>query len=286
VCLKALAKRASDRYSTASDMAMALHKSGSPVNWLRPQRPLMASLVLALAVIAATVQGMRPSNPSAISTPPNREDVRPDSGDPQLDLWIERIDRHGHNQFHIARRMAHENRFLQDGDSVAIKATLPVEEYVYLFAYYPNGTMERLYPNDTELSHQTRVRSVWLPPQAGLATNGSMDSMRFRVKADGGHGTEMILLATSDKNLTGPKLADFERYRYELNLPFDLESDVYFLPLPETDPSDALRGFPREKRPEEQLLGKEFFEQLTNRFTSFRAVIYQHHPTPDGSREF
>jgi serine/threonine protein kinase len=317
VCLKAMAKAASDRYTTAADFAADLRKLAAPPSrwpWMRTiiaASALLVATLITLSIVAsvrnrptALPTGKRDLNrllanvlsasspdesrsmPGGPLTPEElehllsmirpvpisavvRDDLEHQDG-PRLELVVVPSDR---PPYRIDYHRSDTRRVLRDGDRVYIRAELEKEGYCYLYGYSPLGIPKRLWPNDIELENQELAETgTWyIPPKREKYS-------RFEFTPDGGHGTEMLLLTTSDRPLSHADLKEFERQRCVPNIPPDAGLDVHFLPAQMPKDDELFRGLKRASPRYQELLSEPFVRQLRERFVAFRAIVYQHEP--------
>jgi hypothetical protein len=208
ICLKAMAKDPSARYTTAGDMAAELRAAIAPA--APPKAPSRnnyyiwgaagaGALALAAAFFVFSREREQPSLPPATIAKIDQLDrelraqLDDVAHDPVVQIDLQRADQGG-----SYKPLENDDLPLHEGDKLQIHVALPRPQFVYAYWYDAAGTIKPLWPMD--VAAQSPVSTVDLP-QGGDAW-WTLDATR---------GYEMLILAVSDQELTEPELQEFGR---------------------------------------------------------------------------
>ena len=259
ICLKALSKQMSERYSTALDLAKDLRSfiadQSAPA---RPRHMLAwgACAAVAIAVLAALVPwtGGRPeqskpgSTAAALAAAAAASTARQP---PELDVHFQRAQEHG-----TFRKLSARDVPLRNGDKVQLHVRGVKPGYLYLYWYDQAGKPNRLWPADPQ--QQRAVQQVSLP---------NADQLWFKV--DGKPGIEMILAAMTDSPVSAAELDKFEgRFAFSSPVP----SISTLLPLPVTHTRGITTVVESAKGP----LSPSFEKALKAKFPDYRGMVLPH----------
>jgi len=150
ICLKCLSKRATDRYSSATDLALDLR------HWQRPhnRRPLgvIVGLVLALALATACVLAVMLNWPDALQDtargPLSSEERVDDLPQPPLSIPYGRV------PFLVRLEVDHPDRSYREREMIKMAITSEKAGFLYLLYQPPGGEWTCLFPNQLEQNNR------------------------------------------------------------------------------------------------------------------------------------
>jgi serine/threonine protein kinase len=185
VCLKALSKSPTDRYSTAGDFASALRGTAEPDTSTR-KRGLMLSVAAVVGIAAITGASIW-MNPSTVADAPSLID--PTTQEPSISVE--------HFEIFVNREQGSFQPLadlspLRRGDQVKFKVKLSAPGYMRLVWIDSEGQAAELYPDD---------------PEIGIRDDGAVAIMESPVQLDrgwpleGSGGSETALLLVSREPL-------------------------------------------------------------------------------------
>lgn len=208
ICLRAMAKDPSARYTTAGDLAADLRAAVAPATPPRPpsRRAYWWGAAGAGALACALFVLMRPDDdrpPIPDTTPAEHarlarelaEQIKVVFDDPTVEIHLQRANETGTYQ----ARLANDDLPLHEGDKVQVHVSLDRPQYVYLYWYDAAGTFRRLWPLD--VAAQTKRSKVVAPDEN--------DENQW-LALDPTLGYEMVLLAVSDQEVDEQALTQFE----------------------------------------------------------------------------
>ena len=270
ICLTAMSKAPTARFSSAADMAHSLRN-------LRPSKRRRALFVVAAVVgillvaigiggLAAITNRAKPpadkgSNVGPIGTGMPAPSVAADRG-PYLEIHFQRAaDKVGY------RRLEAADLPLGKGDKVQLHAVLPTPSYAYLYWYDENGKPKRLWP--AEPAHVERVSEIWDPPTSDTGWQ------EWHV-IGGAAATEMALLAISAAPIAPADLQQFEtthcRLRSDSSAPEKLIAVVY----PATATEAGAHNIDETTVTLKEPLQTDFETEMRRRFRAYFALGFPH----------
>ncbi len=286
ICIKALAKRPSDRYSTAIDLCNDLRhwlvqaKDHAPITDPVPtaRRTVLGTLVLGGSLLAVALLlgcvlllGKSWSDRSGKSVSSDGQDSSVDqlkmaagraaaSGISSIDMEIHFQRATETGSFHV---LTVDDGPLYDDDRVQLHIHAGRPRYCYVYWYDPHSGPQRLWPKD--LSEQKRIselaipegRDQWLPLQ-------------------GGRGNEMVVAAASDRPLQANELRDFEQ-RPSFAKASEVVARPLLLPVAAAQHGTSMeRGVGAAVTSIKIPVTETFEEGLRTKFDVYRGVIFPH----------
>jgi hypothetical protein len=264
ICIKALAKRQADRYSTALDFARDLRSAvAKPAQQPPPALPATARRALMVATAVLLAGGLWMAGPwrtrDLDASGGSMNSSRHGTGgagvalsEAQIEVQYQRAGESGN--FHVLNETSQP---LHTGDKVQVHVTAPLEQYLYVYWYDVEGKAQRLWPK--ELDHQEKVLKVSIPEEKDTW---------FEVA--GNSGNEMVLVASAEKPLGTGEIGEFEQ-----RLPFAKSVDVLpsLLRLPvETGQRSLGAKVVSNKDP----LDQSFEDGLKSTFSTYKAAVFPH----------
>jgi predicted Ser/Thr protein kinase len=263
VCLKAMAKAPSDRYTTAGDMAADLRAAMVVV----PPRRIVRRVLTAGAGMAAVVALLvwapwRDKNTVAIKVGSLKElkaevdeqFAKMSAGNPQLTIHFQ-----GKKDEGVWKPLSGKAFSLHEGDKVQLHVNISgnVPKYVYLYWYDTFGAPELLWPKD--LTNQKPVTRVSHPadPDEWLSM-------------DGAQGAEMALVAVRDKPLTSADLEEFQ------NSPAFGKNAVRLNEVFQVASGEINRGLSGTVKSRKNPLEQGFEKSLETKFGSYHGMVIPH----------
>jgi hypothetical protein len=171
VCLKALAKRQNDRYTTAGDLAAALREFLAARGTAQADRQspptargrLSPQRVLALVVVTLILAGAAAWTVAWFTRPTSLAETPPaDGGNPSVPLQVSslevqhfeklpRRDATGLGAVAMPRGALGKESFIaRVDDQVTVRAKLSRPAYAYVLAFRPDGEVELCFPEEDE----------------------------------------------------------------------------------------------------------------------------------------
>jgi hypothetical protein len=264
ICIKALAKRQADRYSTALDFARDLRSAvAKPVEVSPPALSATARRAMMVATAVLLAGGLWMAGPwptrGTDAGGGSTNSSRPGTGgsgvgvtDAQIEVQYQRAGEKG--IFHVLNETSQP---LHTGDRVQVHVTAPLEQYLYVYWYDVDGKAERLWPS--ELDHQEKVMKVSIPEEKNTW-----------FKVTGKSGNEMVLVASAEKPLGTDEIGEFEK-----RLPFAKSVDV--LPSLLRLPVEAgERSLGEKVVSSKDPLDESFEDGLKSTFSTYKAAVFPH----------
>lgn len=250
VCLKAMAKNRAERYSTAADMAAALRAAVAPKPVSRRGR---RAFTLGLLTAAAFSLAFGIWNAGPVTAPIEEPRLGLLVYRPKLGAPIDVLSQH-----------ADWLLPLRDGDLIHVQADLATEGYVYLFGCFADGRVELIWPGSLEEQASVSHFKYRDPPNRDW----------LKITSEPNYGTEMLLVAVSDKPLNEECIEEFTKvpFRPRPELVRHCRAHIVQVPVPT---SAEVRGFAPVSEPE-LAFGKPFVENLEKFFRAYRGVVYTH----------
>jgi serine/threonine protein kinase len=176
ICLKCLAKKPEDRFTTAADLATALRKAMT-AHKKRSRYFALTGMVGSTLLIAFAIWSWMTGFPSSVA---HRELIQ---NPPQLTLELVR-DGGTHR---ITQDIGREHLSLRNGDQVRLIADNVRDQYIYMYWYDSEGKPQRLWPESN--AQPQAAQSLTLPSTGAYPIEGN-------------RGTECVLLAVAREPLT------------------------------------------------------------------------------------
>jgi serine/threonine protein kinase len=267
ICIKALAKRQADRYSTALDFARDLRSVIAPQaqpNVTAPPTTPAAVRWAAAAAVALLVGGLwwagsdRSRGPVGGSGSPTKLSLPAESHPAPSELKVElKYQPGGKSGSH--KILSPTAGPLHTGDNIQVRVRAPLPAYLYVYWYDSEGHPDRLWPAD--LQHQIKTDRVSIPN----------DDPTKWLPLDGDPGQEMIFAASSEVPFGPSEIAQFEK-----QLPFPKGrppvSSPISLPLASTERSLGKGVVTSESEP----VNQGFENSAEAMFKSYRLWVLPH----------
>ena len=267
ICLKAMAKDPSARYTTSGDMAAELRAAIAPTAPPKiPPRNLYiwgAAGGGALALAALLFFVLRPREqtslpPATIAKIDRVLQAQLDAvaKDPVVQIDLQRADQGGSHKL-----LDTDDLPLHEGDKLQIHVALPQPQFVYAYWYDSSGTTVRLWPRD--VAAQNPVAKVDIPQ--GDNEWQTLDAAR---------GYEMLILAVRDEELTDQELQEFER-----RPAFAASHDLAFKNITVVGSDVAVRssrGLSAVVTSKKNPLDRDFEQSLQERFDAYYGLAFPH----------
>jgi hypothetical protein len=270
ICLKALAKRQADRYSTALDFAKDLRsviaKPAQKPPLVRSAMSRWTALVGTAALIAFGIWIIGPrrmQTTDAGSQRPLNSSQNGVGGRGGLELTAAKIEVHYQRaeEMGVFHRLGPSDQPLRTGDRLQVHVSTPHEQYLYVFWYDVDGSAKRLWPNN--LDSQKKVKRVSIP-----------DEVDTWYELAGDRGNEMVLVASAETPLGGTEISQFEhRLAFAESVP--AIPSLLLLPAP-TMAESMQRGLGNVVTSAKDPLDKTFEDALKLTFSKYSAAIFPH----------
>ncbi|HEY2881267.1 MAG TPA: protein kinase [Pirellulales bacterium] len=298
ICLKAMAKEPSDRFTTAADMAAELQalsavpKPVAPARGLRYILAAIAGSILAAAGVwmahekvfnkpsASDGTGAN-STPSRVTLPggaaaldsataSNSKNNSAMPNPPQLEIQLQRRLQVG--DFVPLRQ---DNLPVMTGDKVQLHAKLDQPGYLYLYWYDAAGKPKRLWPLDADLDNQKPVREVWSP----TGSNNGPSAQWWPIEGDS--GAQFALVAVAEQPLSADELRKFEQQEFVLSQELSRAKQLVEFIHPEPPAGALVRGLGDAPVVAPKRVVRELEPELNARFQAYRGwVFYQQSANP------
>ncbi len=269
-CVKALANRPADRYSTAMDFANDLRQAVSDSS---PTSGMASRVAAAAGAVVFVAWGAWMTGPwlaermglshdaAAVAQPSGPTAGQPFVEDVDVALHFQRSGESG--TYHI---LSKDDAPLRNGDRVQVHARTKAARYVYVYWYDADGHPTRLWPKDLTDQHPVEhelaipdMPNKWLP-------------------IEGDSGNEMVMIAAAEQPVADSQIAVFER-RMAFSKTSPPVSRPTRLPLASVEraaEATTERGVGAEVVSTKTPLDKTFEESLKSTFEAYRALVFPH----------
>ena len=204
VCLKAMAKSSTQRFTTAGDMAKAIRASvrGPVLTRRRLIDCLVAATVIGALVFALFPRKPEPGQPATPSALPVHDP-------PKILLKIEdfALDYQEADEEGSYHELVDEHIPLKPGDKLQLRVNVNRRAYLYLFWYDDDGKAELVWPPEHDQTTPQRVSTALGPVHP---EPGKHDWMKVENNA----GVNFALAVARDERLSDDELIKFREERF------------------------------------------------------------------------